>query len=160
MAGKAQYAAALPQSKQSLAFCKKTRLKTEVRSKLYWLPLTPEHGFPSLHIPWPRALPLGQAAKCGIGYPPLRKLEQKSRVQPLRVPLHKANKNFLRRHYPHQVKGSKALLSSQPLSAQRLHGSPGFFFEREMPKKRNCTFSFLAISSTSITRSKSFAREI
>ena len=41
----------------------------------------------------------------------------KKQGTPLRAPLRKANKNFLRRHYPHQVKGSKAQPSSQPFAA-------------------------------------------
>ncbi len=96
------------------------RPKTEVRSKLSWLPLTPEHGFPSLHISGAQGAPPRPGRKyCGTAYPPLSKkvIATKKQGTPLRAPLRKANKNFLRRHYPHQVKGSKAQPSSQPFAA-------------------------------------------
>ena len=74
----------------------------------FWLPLTPEHGFPSLLFSRRRALPLRRRGKisANIRFPSLHyeknKKTRDTRIQRLRK---KSKSDFLRRHYPHQVKG-------------------------------------------------------
>ena len=97
------------------------RLWVETSVEACWPPLTPEHGFPSLCF-WPghRALPLcplpvvpGAPDVVFADAHPFRlKVKNSGRLRgcpPCRMLIH----NFLRWHYPHQVKGSERLL---PLS--------------------------------------------
>ena len=80
----------------------------------YWHPLTPEHGFPSL-LYKPRALPLSPpwfATEPISSFPEKQKQEKPVAVTSLK----KSNSlDFLRRHYSHQVLGSKLPASSQPV---------------------------------------------
>ena len=107
----------------------------------YWPPLTPEHGFPSLRW-WTRAQgapPLPAPGLAGASAV-LHFLSEKSDfARPLRVPPPPGRRaakrgraktgaapmgspvllphDFLRWHYPHQVKGSRRSASSQPAAA-------------------------------------------
>ena len=88
-----------------------------------WPPLTPEHGFPSLHHwPEPRALPLGPLpAMAGAPWScalPLsfQSVQKNSGPHGGTAELEQPD-DFLRWHDPHQVKGSKQQL---PLSRGRL----------------------------------------
>ena len=68
-----------------------------------WHPLTPEHGFPSLKYKTQGAPP--QSATIVVPKSSFRKEKQEI---PLVVPPVKTlSYDFLRRHYPHQVIGSK-----------------------------------------------------
>ena len=80
----------------------------------HWLPLTPEHGFPSRTLQRPRALPPRPADSDGLSLPFSQNFKNKSRV-PMGSPAKKDGiESFLRWHNPHQVKGSKRCASSQP----------------------------------------------
>ena len=95
----------------------------------FWPPLTPEHGFPSLFCrPGPRALPLSPLPVVpgapdvvfADAHPFRLKVKNSGRLRgcpPCRMLIH----NFLRWHYPHQVKGQDlaGLLSAR-------EGSPVF----------------------------------
>jgi len=65
---------------------------TEGAVEAYWLPLTPEHGFPSLH---------SSKAQGAPPQPVTTKKETPSAASPVKI--HKQCYDFLRRHYPHQV---------------------------------------------------------
>lgn len=92
-----------------------------------WHPLTPEHGFPSLCVLDSRRSPSarcefhgplssGSAAKIradrAIWSLPWQKNRRHQNLVP---PAMIRFDDFLRRHYPHQVKGSKVTPSSQPV---------------------------------------------
>ena len=95
----------------------------------YWPPLTPEHGFPSLHF-WPghRALPLCPLPALSRGAAVfsshvLSKRSVSGQTKTGRPNLGRPAMqsydpyDFLRWHYPHQVRGSRRQASSQPAAA-------------------------------------------
>ena len=88
-----------------------------------WHPLTPEHGFPSLQYraqgapPRPATFPWTPF--------PLSKGNKKNRRRNTSC---KKQSNFLRRHYPHQVKGRSLRTSSQPA-----YELPCFYFLYSTP---------------------------
>ncbi len=87
----------------------------------FWSPLTPEHGFPSHRFKAQGAPPSARSRPDAGGW------TTKKAGDPLRHLLQKiTHDDFLRRHYPHQVKGSK--LKLLPLSP--LHELPCVLFSR------------------------------
>ena len=91
----------------------------------HFSPLTPKHGFPSLNTRL-RALPLSPPHVWNIA-----SFLHKKQEQTCCGFLLKKNKyHFLRRHYPHQVKGSKVHPSSQPVNTS----SPVFQLSKQKPE--------------------------
>ena len=103
----------------------------------YWPPLTPEHGFPS-------QLFQGSGRSPSARSRPLRRLAAtKNRRHHSGASCKKSfSYDFLRRHYPHQVKGRSLVTSSQPASRAPLC----FVFRRVLytrrGKKARTSFSF------------------
>ena len=78
----------------------------------YWHPLTPEHGFPSL-IYITQGAPPQSATYVDIRF--LLSPEHKKTGDTFWMPpVKNLYYDFLRRHYPHQVKGRSLITSSQP----------------------------------------------
>ena len=81
----------------------------------YWHPLTPEHGFPSLNSYKAQGAPPRPAAIRRIPFLLSRSvLKQKTGDTSADIPCKNSSHDFLRRHYPHQVKGRSSITSSQP----------------------------------------------
>ena len=103
----------------------------------YWHPLTPEHGFPSQSFQGSGRSPSARSR-------PLRRLAAtKNRRHHSGASCKKSfSYDFLRRHYPHQVKGRSLVTSSQPASRAPLC----FVFRRVLytsrGKKARTSFSF------------------
>ena len=89
----------------------------------HFSPLTPKHGFPSLNTRL-RALPLSPPHVWNIA-----SLYRKTGENLMWFPPEKSY-DFLRRHYPHQVKGSKVHPSAQPVNTS----SPVFQLSKQKPE--------------------------
>ncbi|GEM_PF-2985035 len=76
-----------------------------------WSPLTPEHGFPRCNNSAQGAPPL--PAIWLLCLSPFKKVPKNRGYFP-KIPPKESNYDFLRRHYPHQVKGRSWMTSSQP----------------------------------------------
>ena len=95
--------------------------ETEEAVEAHWPPLTPEHGFPS-HTVTPDSgrspsVRCGTPPQKGTRHPPQNSKishNKKQETPSAASPAKNHDDDFLRRHYPHQVKGRSCFASSQP----------------------------------------------